>query len=81
HISGMDVFARALVIADKILNNSDYLKLRKERYASYDSGKGAEFESGKLILEDLYAIAKHAGEAKQISCKQEMLEQLINSYI
>ncbi len=81
HISGMDVFARALVIADKILNNSDYLKLRKERYASYDSGKGAEFESGKLILEDLYAIAKQCGEPKQISGKQEMLEQLINSYI
>ncbi|MGV8136371.1 MAG: xylose isomerase [Mangrovibacterium sp.] len=81
HISGMDVFARALVIADNILNNSDYLKIRKERYASYDSGKGAEFESGKLTVEDLYAIAKQSGEPKQISGKQEMLEQLINSYI
>jgi xylose isomerase len=81
HISGMDVFARALVIADNILNNSDYLKIRKERYASYDSGKGAEFESGKLTIEDLYAIAKQAGEPKQISGKQEMLEQLINTYI
>jgi xylose isomerase len=81
HISGMDVFARALVIADNILNNSDYLRIRKERYASYDSGKGAEFESGKLLLEDLYAIAKETGEPKQISGKQEMLEQLINTYI
>ncbi len=81
HISGMDVFARALVIADNILNNSDYLKIRKERYASYDSGKGTEFESGKLLLEDLYSIAKETGEPKQISGKQEMLEQLINTYI
>jgi xylose isomerase len=81
HISGMDVFARALVIADKILTESDYLKLRKERYASFDSGKGAEFESGKLTLEDLYAIAKQSGEPRQISGKQEMLEQLINCYI
>jgi xylose isomerase len=81
HISGMDVFARALVIADNILNNSEYLKIRKERYASYDSGKGAEFESGKLTVEDLYAVAKQSGEPKQISGKQEMLEQLINSYI
>ncbi len=81
HISGMDVFARALVIADKILTESDYLKLRKERYASFDSGKGAEFESGKLTLEDLYAIAKQNGEPRQISGKQEMLEQLINCYI
>lgn len=81
HISGMDTFARALLIADKILTESDYLKLRKERYASFDSSKGAEFESGKLQLEDLYNIAKAAGEPRQVSGKQEMLEQLINSYI
>jgi xylose isomerase len=81
HIGGMDVFARALVIADKILNNSDYLKMRKNRYASYDSGKGAEFEAGKLSLEDLYAIAREVGEPAQISGKQELIEQLINWHI
>ena len=81
HVSGMDVFARALVIADSILKDSDYLKLRKSRYASYDSGKGAEYEAGKLNLLDLYNVAKEAGEPKQVSGKQEMLEQLINCYI
>lgn len=81
HIGGMDVFARSLVIADKILTDSDYLKMRANRYASYNSGKGAEFEAGKLSLTDLYAIAKEVGEPKQISGKQEMLEQLINNYI
>jgi xylose isomerase len=81
HVSGMDVFARALVIADNILKDSDYLKLRKTRYASYDNGKGAEFEAGKLNLTDLYNVAKEAGEPKQVSGKQEMLEQLINCYI
>ncbi|MFB6341736.1 xylose isomerase [Saccharicrinis sp. FJH62] len=81
HISGMDTFARSLIIADKILKESDYLKLRKERYASYDSGKGADFEEGKLSLEDLNAIAKEVGEPKQLSGKQEMFEQLINMYI
>jgi xylose isomerase len=81
HVSGMDTFARSLVIADKILKESDYLKLRKERYASYDSGKGAEFEAGKLKMEDLYGIAKEIGEPKQISGKQERMEQLINNYI
>ena len=37
---------------------TDYKKLRKERYASFDSGSGKEFEDGKLSLEDLrdYAI-------------------------
>jgi len=81
HISGMDTFARALIIADSILTGSDYLRLRKERYASFDSGKGAEFESGKLQLEELYHIAGQAGEPRQVSGKQEMLEQLINCYI
>jgi len=81
HVSGMDVFARGLTIADNILRNSDYLKLRKNRYASYDSGKGAEYEAGKLNLTDLYKAAKDAGEPKQTSGKQEMLEQLISSYI
>lgn len=81
HISGMDVFARGLIIADRILSDSDYLKIRNNRYASFDSGKGAEFEAGKLTIDDLCALAKQTGEPKQISGKQEMLEQLINSYI
>ncbi|MBN2805252.1 MAG: xylose isomerase [Prolixibacteraceae bacterium] len=81
HIGGMDVFARALVIADKILTESDFVKMRANRYASFNNGKGAEFEAGKLSLTDLYKIAKEVGEPKQISGKQEQLEQLINCYI
>ena len=81
HVSGMDTFARALVIADKIRTESDYLKIRSNRYSSFDAGKGAEFNAGKLTLEDLHAAAKEIGEPKQLSGKQEMLEQLINTYI
>ena len=81
HISGMDTFARALVIADKILKESDYLKLKKKRYESFDKGSGKDFEKGKLTLEKLRDVAKELGEPKQISGKQEMLEQLINMYI
>jgi len=81
HITGMDTFARALVIADKIMNESDYLKMRQQRYASYDSGKGKEFHDGKLTLEDLYNHAKEVGEPEQRSGKQELLEQIINNYI
>ena len=81
HIGGMDVFARSLVIADKILDDSHYLSMRKNRYASFDTGKGAEFEAGNLKLEDLRHIAKQIGEPEQISGKQELMEQLINWYI
>ncbi|MDD4109821.1 MAG: xylose isomerase, partial [Prolixibacteraceae bacterium] len=81
HISGMDVFARALVVASNILQNSDYSDIRKKRYASFDSGNGAGFESGKLTLGDLCKLASESGEPAMTSGKQELLEQLINTYI
>jgi len=81
HIGGMDAFARGLLIAQDVLEKSDYKKLRKERYASYDSGKGAEFEAGKLKLEDLRSYALEAGEPKQTSGKQELYENIMNQYI
>lgn len=81
HISGMDTFARALLIADKILKESDYLKLRKRRYESFDKGEGKDFETGKLTLEKLREIAQQTGEPEKRSGKQELYEQLINMYI
>lgn len=81
HVGGMDLFARALITADKILKESDYKKIRTERYATFDSGKGAEFEQGKLTLEDLREYAIQNGEPKTISGKQEFIENLINRYI
>ena len=81
HIGGMDAFARALIIADNILQKSDYKKLRKERYASYDSGKGKEFEEGKLSLEDLRSFAAENGEPETRSGKQEYFENIINRFI
>ena len=81
HIAAMDVFARALIIADKILKDSDYLARRKERYSSFDYGAGLSFEQGKLSLSDLRMHALENGEPKQISGKQELFEQLINRYI
>lgn len=81
HIGGMDSFARALVIADSILRQSDYKKIRAERYASFDSGKGKEFEQGKLKLEDLMSYAVEHGEPETRSGKQEYLENLINRFI
>ncbi len=81
HISGMDVFARGLICADKILKNSNYSELRKNRYSSFDSGNGKKFENGELSLEALSKIALINGEPEQLSGKQELFEQIIsNSY-
>ena len=81
HISGMDAFARALLCANTILKESPYQSLRKTRYSSFDTGKGAEFSKGNLKMEDLHAYAKANGEPDQKSGKQELFEQLINMYI
>ena len=80
HISGMDAMARALENAAEILENSELPKMLKERYASFDSGKGKEFEEGKLSLEDLVAYAKEHGEPTQISGKQELYETIVALY-
>jgi len=81
HVSGMDTFARALIIADKILKDSDYLKMRKKRYESFDKGAGKDFEKGELTLGKLRDIAAEIGEPETRSGKQELYEQLINMYL
>ncbi|UAB82610.1 xylose isomerase [Zunongwangia sp. SCSIO 43204] len=81
HISGMDVFARGLITAEHILNNTKYSSLKKDRYASFDSGSGKDFETGKLTLEQLGELGKANGEPTKMSGKQELYEQIIaNAY-
>ena len=80
HISGMDAMARGLLSAAAILEESPLPTMLKERYASFDAGKGKDFEEGRLSLEDLVAYAKANGEPKQYSGKQELYETLVNLY-
>ncbi len=81
HISAMDAFSRALIIANDIMEKSPYLKMRKDRYATFDSGIGRDFEEGKLSLEDLRNLALKNGEPAITSGKQELFEAIINMYI
>jgi xylose isomerase len=81
HIGGMDAFARALEVAQNILSHSDYKKIRQNRYGSFDSGEGRRFEQGEMTLEELQSLADKTGEPRQISGRQELLENLVNQYI
>jgi len=81
HIGGMDSFARALITADAILQQSDYKKIRTDRYASFDNGSGAAFEKGQLGLEELRSYAIENGEPALASGKQEYLENIVNRFI
>ena len=74
HIGGADTFARALIVAEKILTESPYSEMRRERYASFDSEQGKAFEAGKLSLEEITAIALNDRDPKRISGKQELMK-------
>ena len=81
HISGADTFAKALIAADAIKSNSIFDKLRRERYSSFDSGVGKDFEDGKLSLLDLYKWSYKNQDIEMKSGKQELYESIINQFI
>ena len=81
HIGGMDTFARALIVANNILEQSPFPKMRQQRYASFDAGLGKAFAKGQMSLEELANMASQNGEPQQISGQQERYENIVNQYI
>ena len=81
HINSMDTLARGLIIADKILNDSEYLELKHNRYTSFFDNDGKSFSDGKMSLNELSKLASEIPEQDVISGKQEKFEALINRYI
>jgi xylose isomerase len=82
HIGGMDTFARGLKIAAAIRADGEFDRFVKERYSSFDSGIGAEIESGSTDFKKLEAYMLPKGEiAPNKSGRQEMLEHLLNRYL
>ncbi len=54
----------------------------KQRYASWDTGIGADIEKGKVGLKELESYMLKKGEASpNVSGRQEYLENLINEFI
>jgi xylose isomerase len=81
HIGGMDAFARGLKIAHKIAEDGRMSSFISERYASYDSGIGAEIAAGSTSLDALDAHAQSIKAPQLPSGRQEMLENIINDYL
>ena len=81
HIGGMDSYARGLLIAHEILENSSLVDSRRERYASFDSGQGQAFAKGLLSLSDLREYAAKQGEPRKQSGRQEWVENVMNDFI
>jgi len=82
HIGGMDTFARGLKIAAAMRADGRMADFVKERYSSWDSGIGADIESGKVGFKELsdYMLKKGNPEPNK-SGRMEYLENLWNEYI
>ncbi len=81
HIVGMDTFGRALLIADKLINEKRITDFRDNRYLSFHESAAQKFEKGELSIEDLHALALEKGEPELQSGKQELIESIINNAI
>lgn len=81
HIVGMDTFARALLIADKLISEKRITDFRDNRYLSFHEPAALKFEKGELNIEDLHALAIEKGEPELQSGKQELIESIINNAI
>jgi len=81
HIGGMDAFACGLVVAHQIMQDKALSKFIDERYSSFNSGIGAQMMSGKAGLEDAEKWVLQQGAPVVQSGRQEMLENILNSYL
>jgi len=82
HVGGMDAFARGLRIAAEIRKDGVLGQFVKQRYRSWDTGIGADIESGKSNFESLEKYMLEKGDvAPNESGRQEMLENIFNRYL
>jgi xylose isomerase len=81
HIGGMDAFAKGLLIAHKIIEDKVLSNFIEERYKSYNNGIGSKIMTGEVDFEDLDKWIRENDKPLLKSGRQEMLENIINSYI
>ena len=81
HIGGIDLFAKSLLITQKIIEDSDYISMLKKRYSSFESDQGKKFTNHELTLKQMNSYAKKIDEPNLKSGRQEFFENLINRYI
>ena len=82
HIGGMDTLARALLVADAMLERETLERHRADRYAGWSDGLGSEILGGGLSLADLEGrVAAGEIDPHPVSGRQEYLENLVNQHV
>ncbi len=73
--------ARALLVADSLLESGDLESLRTERYAGWDTAFGSEVLSGSLSLPDLRDRTAATSDPQPRSGRQEELENIVARHV
>ena len=81
HIGGMDSFARGLKIAYQIREDGVLADYVAARYKSYKRGIGRKIMRGETHFGELEKYILKHGEPQKLSGREEMLENIINSYL
>ncbi len=81
HIGSLDTFAKGLLIAQRILDDDTLPAFVRQRYADYDTGLGKSIMDGKETLASMERYALNNPDAELRSGRQEMLENLLNTYL
>jgi xylose isomerase len=79
HIGGMDVCARALLAAARIMEDGGLQQALDARYAGWATPQGQHMLRGKASLADIASSV--TGEPQPRSGRQEYLENLVNRFV
>jgi xylose isomerase len=82
HIGGMDVSARALLIAEKMITDGRLARHVEARYAGWDTDFGRQVLGGRMSLDRVAArVLERNQDTQPVSGRQEYLENLLNGYL
>lgn len=82
HVGGIDLLARALLIADRMLEDGKLQALIDERYAGWNGPLGRDIAAGKLSLQQISdRVLADRIDPRPRSGRQEMLENVLLRYL
>ena len=82
HVGAMDLCARALLVAEKMIVDGRLATTLKDRYAGWNDTLGQAVLGSRMSLDDVaaHALQRNVDE-RPVSGRQEALENLANDYL
>jgi xylose isomerase len=82
HIGGMDAAARALLAAERMIQDGSLERLVEDRYAGWRSPLGRDILAGQSSLEALSShVLGRDTDPEPVSGRQEYVENLVNRFV